>query len=150
MSEATLQKKLDKATVHGGLWATAAALLVGYLTQDATLLPLGLFIPFGLIVIWALLALVARAIFARHTDLSLSDSKMIVRWIGARMALFFAATILLFCWLVALPIGTPWSGFAGRALILTLLVSFLTSAAGQAAINSAILMATFRREQADP
>lgn len=145
MSGTALQRKLDKATVHGGLWATAGALLIGYLARDTTIVPFGFFIPFGLIVCWALLAIVARSIFARHTELPLSGSKTLVAWFAARMALFFAAPILLSCWLIALPIGTPWSGITGRAFILTLLASFFLSALGHGAINSAILIARFRR-----
>jgi hypothetical protein len=67
-------------------------------------------------------------------------------WIAVRMSLFVAVTILFFCLLAALPIGSPWSGIVGRAIFLSLLGSFLLTTLGQAAINSSLVLAHFRRQ----
>jgi len=61
------------------------------------------------------------------------------------MALFVAAWILFWIWLIALPIGRPWFGIAGRALILVLVLSALNSLIGMGAINSAVLLERLRR-----
>jgi hypothetical protein len=144
--EPSLQDRLNTDTVRGGAIVTAAALIVGYLTRDTTFdLPVVGSLLLGLVVVWAFLATIARLIFARNAGDALSGSRPIIRWFGARLALFFAAAILFLCWLASLPIGRPWSGIAGRALILVLLISWLTSLIGQGAISSALLVARFRR-----
>ena len=142
---ASLQKKLDAATVQGGLLASAAALIVGFSTRDMTLSPpIWTIVGLAVIVGWAWLAIIARVVFARDARDALRGSRVLWRWFAARLALYFAAWVMFICWLVTLPIGKPWSGVTGRALILILAVSFLTSLIGQGAINSAVLIVRFR------
>jgi len=146
MSETSPKRLLDKAAIPGGFLATATALMVGYMTQSSVINPYPFIAPIACVFAWALLAVAARLIFARKTsNAPLLKSKIMLWWIAVRTALFVAVTILFFCLLVALPIGSPWPGIVGRALFLSLLVSFLLTALGQAAINSSLVLASLRQ-----
>ena len=146
MSGTSLKRLLDKAAIQGGFLATAAALMFGFLTQGSVINPWPFIVPMAGIFVWALFAVAARLIFARKaSDAPLLKTKIMLWWIAIRMALFVAVTILFFCLLVALPIGSPWSGIVGRAIFLSLLVSFLLTTLGQAAINSSLVFAHLRR-----
>ena len=144
--EASIQKKLDVDTGWGAAIVITGALAVGYLTQGAVLAP-----PFWLLLVpaavfgWALLAFLARAVFARHAQHISTGSPLLLHWVGSRLAIFAAGWLLFIGWIISLPIGRPWSGIAGRALVLVLVLSALNSLIGQATINSAILIARFRR-----
>lgn len=143
---ARLQQRLDLTTVRGGLAATVAALVAGVLTRDASWSPpVWLLVTIGLLFLWCVVTLIGRLLFVRTKDSSLAIPPAFWHWWGARLAIFFAAPILFFCWLIALPAGSPWSGIAGRALILTLFLNFLLGLIGYAAINSALLLERLRR-----
>jgi hypothetical protein len=103
----------------------------------------------GLIVIvmWASLALIGRAAFARRAGDELRGSPILLHWVGVRLALAVAAWMLFFGWLVALPFGKPWAAIAGRALLFIIAVSALNLLVGHGAINSAVLLARFRRSR---
>ena len=143
---ARLQQRLDRTTVSGGLVATVIALVAGVLTRDATWSPpIWLLVSIGLLFLWYVLTLIGRLVLVRAKDSSLAIPPAFWHWWGGRLAIFFAAPILFFCWLIALPAGSPWSGIAGRALILLLLVNFLVGLIGDATINSALLFERLRR-----
>ena len=128
--------------------ATAAALLAGFQTRDATWTPpLWLLIALGFLFLWYSLSLLARLALIRTKDSSLGIPPAFWRWWGARLAIYFAASILFFCWLVSLPVGSPWSGIAGRALILLLGLNLLVGLIGYATINSALLLERLRRRR---
>ena len=141
-----LQQRLDRTTVLGGLIATVAALVAGVLTQETIWSPPSwLLIGTGLLFFWYVLTSIGRLAFVRAKDSSLKIPPAFWHWWGARLAILFAAPILFFCWLIALPAGAPWSGIAGRALILLLMLNFLIGVIGYAAINSALLLERLRR-----
>lgn len=68
MSAASPKRFLDRTAIQGGLLATAAALMVGYLTQGSVINPWLFIVPAGGIFVWALLAVAARLTFARKTS----------------------------------------------------------------------------------
>ena len=131
LQAARLQRKLDRTTVVGGLAATALALLAGFLTRNADWSPpVWLLIVLALLVLWHLLSLFARLMLVRSKGSSLAAPPAFWRWLGSRLAIYFAAPILLFCWLVSLPVGSPWVGITGRALFLLLGLNFLVGLIG--------------------
>lgn len=139
-----LQQSLDRTTVRGGLIATVVALVAGVLTADANWSPpMWLLASVALLFLWYVLTLVARLVWIRAKDSSLPIPPVFWHWWGARLAILFAAPILFLCWLIALPAGSPWSGIAGRALILLLILNFLIALIGYAAINSLLLFERF-------
>lgn len=144
--KASVQKRLDADTIAGGSVTTLAALVVGYVTQGRIPSPpVWLLLGLGVVLCWASLTFFARAIFAREPGDVLRNSPLLLHWIGARLALVSAAWALFIALLIALPIGRPWYGIVGRALLLVLAISALTSLIGQGVINSAVLIARLRR-----
>jgi hypothetical protein len=151
--DASLRKKLDADTGWGAAVVVTGALVVSYLTQGTAPPLLMWFIAiFAVTFVWAGLALLARLVLARDAANPLRGSALLLHWVGTRLAIFAAAWLLFFGWLITLPIGRPWFLITGRALFLVILLSALTSLVGQGTINSAILIARFRRGQtsADP
>ena len=147
-ADAGTQKKLDAETACGGTLAIITALCVGYLTDGVRLsLPIWGLMSLGVIVVWACFALLGRVAFARRAGEERRGSPVLVHWVGARLALIAAAWTLFIFWLVALPFGKPWVGMAGRALVFVIAVSALNRLVGHATINSAVLLARFRRSR---
>jgi hypothetical protein len=146
MSAAPKWKLFEKTAVLGGLVASAVALGACYFTRDEDIQLFPFVVAFGLIFAWALVAIGVRLVFARDIgEIPLLSSRVALIWFGVLMALYSATTFLFFCLLIALPAGPPWSGVAGHALILALMLSVTTSLFGKAAINSALVFERFRR-----
>jgi hypothetical protein len=104
-----------------------------------------LLIVLAMLVLWFLLSFFARLLVVQSKGGSLAAPPALLSWLGSRLAIYFAAPILLCCWLVSLPVGSPWSGITGRALFLVLGLDFLVGLIGYAAINSALLYEQLRR-----
>lgn len=139
-----LQQRLDRATVRGGLVATFVALAAGVLTRDSSWsAPMWLLVGAGLLFVWYVLTAIGRLVLIRAKDTSLPAAFW--HWWGARLALLFSASILFFCWLMALPAGNPWSGIAGRALMLLLILNLFVGLIGYATLNSVLLFERLRR-----
>jgi hypothetical protein len=146
--DAGIQKKLDADTAWGGTLATITGLGVGYLTDGARLsLPIWGLLSLGVVFVWALVVLIGRLAFARRAGEELRGSRVLLHWVGVRLALVVAAWVLFFGWLVALPLGKPWAGIVGRALLFVVALSALNNLVGYGTINSVVLLARFRRSR---
>ncbi|MCH8614842.1 hypothetical protein LZ016_01805 [Sphingomonas sp. SM33] len=86
-----------------------------------------------------------RLLLVRPRNSGVTPTPTLRLWFVARLASYFAAPILAFFWLVALPFRSPWSGIAGRAFLLLLAFNALIGLIGYSTINTALLFARLRR-----
>ena len=147
-AEVAIPRRFFVVVVASGIILAAIALFVTEKLGDATSVLFDQLLPIpaiGVLLLWAVIAWVARrALYDQPPDLTL-HSRGILVWVGSRISLLVATVLLLIPWIIALATGHDAMPTLLRAFILVLVVTALTGIIGGAVLNSALAIRQFRK-----